>query len=88
MPGKVTSSRSPVAAVFIAAFVTFAWTVGYEYVWDDPYLIGRVQSALANGDISQLFTTSFYVKTLGSARYYRPVMLATLLREISLTGGW
>jgi tetratricopeptide (TPR) repeat protein len=71
----------------MAAFVTFAWTMGYEYVWDDPYLIDRVQSALASGDISQLFTTSFYVKTLGSARYYRPVMLATLLGEISLTGG-
>jgi tetratricopeptide (TPR) repeat protein len=75
------------AAVFIAAFVTFAGTVGYEYIWDDPYLMDRVQSAIANGDISQLFTTSFYVKNLGSARYYRPVMLASLLGEISLTGG-
>jgi len=81
------SSRGFAAAVFITAFVTFAGTAGYEYVWDDPYLIGRVQSAIANGDISQLFTTSFYVKNLGSARYYRPVMLATLLGEISLTGG-
>ena len=87
MPGKIISSRSLGAAVFIAAFATFAGTVGYAYVWDDPYLIARVQSALANGDFSQLFTTSFYVKTMSSARYYRPVMLATLLGEISLTGG-
>jgi tetratricopeptide (TPR) repeat protein len=87
VPGKDLSSRSLVGVVFIVAFVTFAGTVWYEYVWDDPYLIGRVQRSLANGDISQLFTTSFYVKNLGSARYYRPVMLATLLGEISLTGG-
>jgi tetratricopeptide (TPR) repeat protein len=81
------SSRSLASAVFVAALVTFAGTVGYSYVWDDPYLVTRVKSALANGDISQLFTTSFYVKTMSSARYYRPVMLATLLGEISLTGG-
>ena len=87
MPGKDLYSRSLVAAVFIAAFLTYFCTVWYGYVWDDPYLIDRVRSVLANGDISQLFTTSFYVKTLGSARYYRPVMLATLLGEISLTGG-
>jgi len=87
VPGKFISNRSLGAAVFITAVVTFACTVGYGYVWDDPYLIGRVREALSTGDIWGLFNTSFYVKTMGSARYYRPVMLATLLGEVSLTGG-
>lgn len=87
MPGKILSSRVLGALVFAAALATYACTIGYDYVWDDPYLIDRARSALASGDISKLFTSSFYVKTLSSARYYRPVMLATLLGEISLTGG-
>lgn len=68
MPGKVLSNRSLGAAVFIAALITYAGTVGYEYVWDDPYLIDRVRKALSTGEISRLFTTSFYVKTVNTAR--------------------
>jgi len=87
MPGKVKSSRRLGAIVFFAALVTFAGTVGYGYVWDDPYLIGRIREAISTGEIPGLFTSSFYVKTISTARYYRPVMLASLLGDIILTDG-
>jgi tetratricopeptide (TPR) repeat protein len=87
VPGKVKSSRRLGAVVFIAALVTFAGTIGYGYVWDDPYLIGRIREAISTGEIPGLFTSSFYVKTVSTARYYRPVMLASLLGDITLTGG-
>lgn len=87
MPGKVLSNRNLGVAVFITALIAYAGTVGYEYVWDDPYLINRVREALSTGEISSLFTTSFYVKTVNTARYYRPVMLASLLGDVFLTGG-
>ena len=60
MPGKVISSRKLGAVVFIAALVTFAGKVGYGYVWDDPYLIGRIREAISTGEIAGLFTSSFY----------------------------
>ena len=87
LPGKDKSSLRYGVAVFIVALVTFVGTVKFSYVWDDPYLIGRLREAFSTGDISGLFTSSFYVKTASAARYYRPVMLASLLGDVVLTDG-
>lgn len=74
-------------ALFMVALVTYAGTVGFGYSWDDPYLVGRVKQAISHGDIWGLFTHGFHVKAVNSARYYRPVMFASLLGEAVLTGG-
>jgi len=86
-PAKSETSSKIAAAVFLTALAVFAGTLVFDHVWDDPYLLERVRNALSQGEVGSLFSTSFYVKTLSSARYYRPVMLATLLGEVSLTGG-
>jgi len=87
-PGSSRFSMTfSVAAVFLAAFLTYAVTLGYSYTWDDPSLVARVQDALSSDDVSQLFTSSFYVKKAQSARYFRPVMMGSLLGDILLTGG-
>ncbi|MDT8395019.1 MAG: tetratricopeptide repeat protein, partial [bacterium] len=73
--------------IFLAAVLTFAGTLGFDYTWDDPPLVTRVQEALSGGKVSQLFTTSFFVQTVQSARYFRPVMMGSLLGDVVLTGG-
>jgi len=77
----------PMAVVFLAAFLTYAVTLGYSYTWDDPSLVTRVQDARSSGEVSQLFTSSFYVKNVQSARYFRPVMMGSLLLDVLMTGG-
>jgi Flp pilus assembly protein TadD len=84
---KESANLRHYAIVFAIALMTFAVTLNYGYTWDDPFLFNRVRQALSSGDISSLFTSGFYVKQAGSARYFRPVMFATLAGEVSLTGG-
>ncbi len=79
--------RLRAAVVFLAALVTFAGTLGFGLVWDDPILIDRVKADLAAGEAGKLFTTAFYVSTQQSARYFRPVMMGSLLGDVILAGG-
>ena len=96
MPGTfprhgLTGNRGAVsvlaAVVFLAGFLTFAGTVVFDFVWDDLALIRQVENALSEGEPGRLFTSSFHVKVQQSARYYRPVMMASLLFDVIVTGG-
>jgi tetratricopeptide (TPR) repeat protein len=85
-PG-ITDLRLQIIVVAVLSFLVFAGTIANDFVWDDPLLIDHVKKAVSEEGIVELFTTSFHVKTAQSARYYRPVMRASLIGDLYLGGG-
>jgi protein O-mannosyl-transferase len=77
------------AVVALAAFLPHARSLGYDFVWDDRYLIGPHLDVHGPADVARLWGTPFdvYLKDAAVGRtYFRPVTIASLALDRALWG--
>ena len=75
--------------VALAAFLPHTHAVGYDFVWDDRYLIGPHLDVHGPADVARLWGTPFdvYLKDAAVGRtYFRPATIASLALDRALWG--
>jgi tetratricopeptide (TPR) repeat protein len=75
-------------AVALVAVATYASSVGYELVWDDPLLLGSIAEAANRGGLGAILTAPFQLFGAEELRvYFRPVVLLSLWGDQTAGGG-
>jgi hypothetical protein len=74
--------------VFVLAFLNFCTTIGFKFLWDDVFLISRINDVTAHEGVLGLLTAKFLL--VGGSHYYRPLVLLSLWFNMALAGwvGW
>jgi len=75
------------AIVVLAAFLPYARSIGYDFVWDDRYLVGPHLDIHGPADVARLGTTPFdvYLQTQTSQHtYFRPATVYSLALDRAL----
>ncbi|HET9941294.1 MAG TPA: hypothetical protein VFR25_09345, partial [Candidatus Eisenbacteria bacterium] len=69
------------AVVALAALLPHARSIGYDFVWDDRYLVGEHLDIHGPADLARLWSTPFdvYLQTQTSQHtYFRPATVYSL----------
>ena len=74
-------------AVALIAVATFARTLGFALVWDDPKLLGVLAEQLATGGLAGLLASDFRLDPAVPLGFYRPVTMLSLGFDRALGGG-
>ncbi|MCU0254665.1 MAG: tetratricopeptide repeat protein [Acidobacteria bacterium] len=80
-PGATTA-----LAIGLLAVVSFALTLGFDLVWDDPLLLEWTRSCFREGGLTGVLAAPFQLKPEAPLGYYRPVVMLSLLVD-DLAGG-
>jgi len=83
VPPPVRTATVPlwawVAGVVVVAFLVYAPTLGYGFIWDDPIVLDQLRAIHGLGDL--LFPPAIIPKF-----YYRPLIFLTFLLDRTLGG--
>lgn len=72
-------------ALAVVSLALYGRTVTYDLVWDDPFLIDRLEKLVSSGGPQEIFTSDFRMRDpLG---YYRPVTNLSLYIDGKVFGG-
>ncbi len=85
-PSQARPAAGAALLVFLAAALLFARTLSFDLVWDDPLLLERVRSAVAQGGLPGLLRAEFRLGESEAMGYYRPVVLVSLWLDAHLPG--
>jgi tetratricopeptide (TPR) repeat protein len=73
--------------VAVVAVATYARTLGFALVWDDPKLLGVLGERLAGGGLAGLLAADFRLDPAVPLGFYRPVTMLSLWLDRAAGGG-